>query len=104
MSENESPRFADLSRQDDSDLEFSIPNFKANYIKMKTEKHEDRIIDSSMFGSEPNMALSENQMPMPQRLDFVLDNDHDEPDEGNLKIGTPKQSDSEQPEEEKKEG
>ena len=43
-------------------------------------------------------------MPMPQRLDFVLDNDHDEPDEGNLKIGTPKQSDSEQPEEEKKEG
>ena len=40
---------------------------------------------------------------MPQRLDFVLDNDHDEPDEGNLKIGTPKQSDSEQPEEEKKE-
>jgi len=90
MSENESPRFADLSRQDDSDLEFSIPDFKANYIKMKTEKLEDRIIDSSMCGSEPIMTLSENQMPMPQRLD--------EPDEGN-----PKQSDSEQPEEEKKE-
>ena len=117
MSENESPRFADLSRQDDSDLEFSIPMFKANNIKMKTEKLEDDIIDSSMCGSEPNMALSENQMPMPQRLDFAilhveqhsvpdldaqvraLDDDQDEPDEGN-----PKQSDSEQPEEEKKEG
>ena len=48
-------------------------------------------------------------MPMPQKLDLVSDNDHDEPSEGN-----PQQNDSEQidysysssslPEEEKKEG
>ena len=58
MSDNESLRFADLSRQDDSDLEFSIPKFKANYMKMHTEKLEDRVIDSSMCESEPIMTFS----------------------------------------------
>ena len=57
MSDNESPRFADL-RQDDSDLEISIVNYKANFIKMNTEKLEDRVIDSSMCGSEPYMTFS----------------------------------------------